>query len=386
MHSDQYLSQLGMLRFADAKRFWDFLNAAEHQVLRQSLVRMVSARAKGEFSAADGDVLTASPSVVKIVHDAFAAHIQSLLRIWNDLRIPSGAVLDLGCGAGVATCFYALSRPNVEVVGVDESPVAIDTARQIALELGLKNVSFVCSDIATTHLNRTFSLVCSSSVWAEMESGQSRSTSYFSAIDEISGALHNSQSELAACAARHLEKGGAYLSFERCHDVASLAQWVGAQKAAGLWVDLATSSMVQVNGIMTGTEVMPVLIATAEPTLLTDNTLLNEESLVSWRQRGANPSAELAVECRIHRGTNWKVVQGYEVTIADAHGEATAQLYLLQSAHEAVVYFRTNRGAREILGESSSGAEELQRLFVEVLNDLLANVQVVNSQPVTMIQ
>ena len=329
MQGDQYLSKLGVLQFADATSFWEFLNTEKHQELRQSLIRMVSARARGEFSAVDGDVLVASPSVVKIVHGVFAAHVQSLLRSWNDLHLPSGAVLDLGCGAGVVTCFYAMSRPNVDVVGVDESPVAIETARQIAQELGINNVSFVCSDLASTNLGKTFSVICSSSVWAEMERGQSRSTSYFSAINEISTALGDSHSELAACAARHLEKNGVYISFERCHDVASLAKWVGAQKGVGLWVDLAVSSMVEVNGIMTGTEVMPYLIATNEPTVL------SEESLVAWRQGGVSPSAELAIERQIHRETNWTVVQGYEVTIADAHGEATAHLYLLQGDNGA---------------------------------------------------
>ena len=380
MHGDEYLAQLGVVQFADATSFWEFLNTEKYQELRQSLIRMVSARARGEFSAVDGDVLVAGPSVVKIVHGVFAAHVQSLLRHWGQQELPSGPLLDLGCGAGVATCFYAMSRSNVEVVGVDESPVAIETARQIAQALGINNVSFVCSDLATTNLDKTFSVICSSSVWAEMERGQSRSTSYFSAVNEISTALSDSQSELAACAARHLEKSGVYISFERCHDVASLAKWVGAQKGVGLWVDLAMSSMVEVNGIMTGTEVMPYLIATNEPTVL------SEESLVAWRQGGASPSAELAIERRIHRETNWTVVQGYEVTIADAHGEATAHLYLLQDDNGALVYFRTNRGAREILGESSRGAEELQRLFVEVLNDLLANSQVVMSQPLTTIQ
>ena len=380
MHGDEYLAQLGVLQFADVKNFWDFVNTEKHHELRHSLVRMVSARTRGEFSAADGEVLVASPSTVKIVHGVFAAHVQSLLQNWRHLNLPSGPLLDLGCGAGVATCFYAMSRPNVDVVGVDESPIAIKTARQIAQELGVYNVSFVCSDLATTNLDKTFSVVCSSSVWAEMERGQPRSTSYFSAINEISRALADSHSELAVCAARHLDKSGVYVSFERCHDVASLGRWVGAQKAAGLWVDLAVSSMVQVNGIMTGSEVMPYLIAGTEPTVLT------EESLVGWRQRSASPSAELAVERRIHRGTNWTVVQGYEVTVADAHGEATAHIYLLHRAQESVVYFRTNRGAREILGESSRGADVLQRLFVQVLDELLANGHVVGSQPLTTIQ
>ena len=379
MHVDQFLSELGVQQFADAQSFWDFLGTEEHKELRQSLIGMVSTRVRGEFSSADGDLLVASPAIVRLVHNAFAPHIESLLRCWGNSMLPSGDVLDLGCGAGVATCFYAMTRPDVAVVGVDESAVAIDTARQLAQELGIKNVTFICSDIASVDLGKTFSVVCSSSVWAEMERGTSRFATYFSALNEMRERLSSSHSDLAACAARHLGPHGVYVSFERCHDIASLAQWVGAQKTAGLWVDLAQSATVVVNGIMTGEEVMPRLIASAEPTVI------NEDALLAWRQSAASPSAELATELRIHKGVNWSVVQGFEVSIADQHGGATAQLFLLQHADDAIVYFRTNRGARDILGESSRGAQDLQRLFVEVLNQLLAHPHVLHSQPLTMI-
>ncbi len=386
MHVDEFLSQVGLKQFADAQEFWDFLNVQEYQELRQALMQLVSSRAKGEFSLADGDVLVASPSVVKIVHEAFAAHIRPLLQSWIDSALPHGDVLDLGCGAGLATCFYAMTRPDVAVVGVDESAIAIDTARQLAEELGIKNVTFICSSIAAVDLGATFSVVCSSSVWAELERGKTRSASYFSAVDEVAGALRENRSDLALCAARHLGPHGVYVSFERCHDISSLAQWVGAQKAAGLWVDLAASSMVQVNGIMTGTEVMPRLVASVEPSAIGAISAIDEDTLVAWRQSSIMPSAELAIELRIHRGVTWTVVQGFEVSIADQNGGATAQLFLLQHAGEALVYFRTNRGAREILGESARGVHELQRLFVEVLNQLQAHPHVVNSQPLTTIQ
>ena len=380
MHVDEFLSQVGVRQFADAQEFWDFLGAKEHQGLRQALMQLVSARGKGEFSATDADVLVASSSSVRIVHSVFAAHVQPLLQSWVDSALPHGDVLDLGCGAGVATCFYAMARPDVAVVGVDESAVAVDTARQLAQELGIKNVTFICSSIAAVDLGATFSVVCSSSVWAELERGKTRSASYFSAVDEVVGALRENRSELAACAARHLGPHGAYVSFERCHDISSLAQWVGAQKAAGLSVSFEASSMVCVEGIMTGTEVLPRLVASVEPSAI------NEDTLVAWRQNSMMPSAELAIELRIHRGVTWTVVQGFEVSIADQNGGATAQLFLLQHAGEALVYFRTNRGAREILGESARGAHELQRLFVEVLNQLQAHPHVVNSQPLTTIQ
>ena len=58
---------------------------------------------------------------------------------------PFKRVLDVGCGTGYHTLRTA--QFCQEIVGLDVSPESIDLARRQAKELGLTNVSFVCSDI-----------------------------------------------------------------------------------------------------------------------------------------------------------------------------------------------------------------------------------------------
>ena len=39
--------------------------------------------------------------------------------------LPTGDVLDLGCGSGILTCFYAIARPDASVVGADLSATGL---------------------------------------------------------------------------------------------------------------------------------------------------------------------------------------------------------------------------------------------------------------------
>src|SRR2546428_14180018 len=50
-----------------------------------------------------------------------------------------GRVLDLGCGFGLFSLYYASVRPAIEIEGIDLNPRRIAMARQAALRLGLRN-------------------------------------------------------------------------------------------------------------------------------------------------------------------------------------------------------------------------------------------------------
>jgi SAM-dependent methyltransferase len=60
---------------------------------------------------------------------------------------PASSVLDVGCGIGVLTTFYARQFPQCSFVGVDRSPASIAGAQEKAAALGLTNVRFDCLDV-----------------------------------------------------------------------------------------------------------------------------------------------------------------------------------------------------------------------------------------------
>lgn len=59
----------------------------------------------------------------------------------------AGSVLDVGCGIGVLTTFYARQFPQCSFTGVDRSPASIAVAQEKAAALGLTNVRFDCLDV-----------------------------------------------------------------------------------------------------------------------------------------------------------------------------------------------------------------------------------------------
>jgi SAM-dependent methyltransferase len=66
-------------------------------------------------------------------------------------------VLDVGCGVGDVSFLAArLAGPNSEIVGVDRSPAAIETARRRAHELGAHNVRFLVGDASAMSFEEPF--------------------------------------------------------------------------------------------------------------------------------------------------------------------------------------------------------------------------------------
>ena len=53
-----------------------------------------------------------------------------------------GRVLDLGCGFGLFSLYYATVRPAIEIEGIDLSERRIAMARKAAIRLGLRNVRY----------------------------------------------------------------------------------------------------------------------------------------------------------------------------------------------------------------------------------------------------
>lgn len=65
-----------------------------------------------------------------------------------DQHLPdSGLVLDLGCGFGLFTLWFAQRRPGCHFVGIDTSEHRIRSARRLAETLEIRNITFECQDV-----------------------------------------------------------------------------------------------------------------------------------------------------------------------------------------------------------------------------------------------
>jgi len=97
------------------------------------------------------------------------------------------SILDVGCGVGILTTFYARRHPDKRFVGIDRSPVSIARAREQAKTLDLTNVQFECFDFDHTSPSCSCDLVLATHalMQAEQDTGiPSRSWDSFERFDD----------------------------------------------------------------------------------------------------------------------------------------------------------------------------------------------------------
>ena len=71
-----------------------------------------------------------------------------------------GTLLDIGTGSGVIPLAVKKNRPNIEVTGLDKSPIAMEYAKENAKAHKLE-AKWIQLDILNQHLNTTFDIVVS---------------------------------------------------------------------------------------------------------------------------------------------------------------------------------------------------------------------------------
>jgi len=362
----EFFSSAGIERHLGAMEFWSSLEAASDAQLAREVEEVLRRRQLGQIHNDDAAVLFGSLLRLRLTVDALAPHTFPWLVTMSDATWSPGDVLELGCGGGVVSCFLAWLWPHKTVVGVDHSAASVDAARNLAAHLGLTNVTFVEGDIQEVDLGRVFDMVLSAAVWAEMTPPTVDDHS-MSAINALPVELARGASSLAACASRHLRSEGRYISLERCRDVAALGSWVGALQSEGIYPRLAESGMVRTEGVLTGFERLPMLVATKHGVPATAG------DLVRWRNTvvGGDSRDELRTEMQLALSGPWSVVAGEVMEGSDDNGTFEAALCLMENGPAGMLYFATTRGVREILAETpDGGAAQFVPMYRAVRNDV----------------
>jgi SAM-dependent methyltransferase len=351
--------------------FWEELSASCGDAVAEEIEALLRRRVHGEVAASDIEMFTTDVDRQRVTVDAAAPHtwawINKLANVTN-IR----AALDLGCGGGVATCFLALDNPGARVVGVDSNITAIRTARQLAIELDLRNIEFIAAPIDGLDLGESFDFVTSSAVWAESETWV-HTARWWSSVNQLPMFLKDGQqtSRLAEAAARHLDVDGVYLSLERCRDLAGLAAWIGEQQRTGLNFDANISDMITIDGVLTGPERLP-MVATHRGALAA-----GVHDLVQWRLRVGDTRLDesLMVEMVMSGGGDWTMLRGQIFEASEDDADFSAALLLLERGDEGKLYFSTTRGVREILASSPDGGAEQFVPLYRRMRDHLSNRQ-----------
>ncbi len=166
----RHLAQWGLRRFPDEVSYY----AWQRQSLsgeRLGLLRQ-TAQTRHEGVSADQAFydLAATPDVLPVLYSQRYGYYHVLGPAVVNVLEGALRVLDVGCGVGILTTWYATCFPDVTFLGIDRSLKSIEVARQFTELCHLKNVSFRHCEIPQHRMPGTFDTIVSTQALFQSES------------------------------------------------------------------------------------------------------------------------------------------------------------------------------------------------------------------------
>lgn len=199
---------------------------------------VIKLRSKSEGKAGhveDGGIYLKKNKSLKISMAVTAAfETQALTNICDYIithaDVFQGTVLDIGCDCGILSCFIAAQFPECKVIGIDRCAQAIPNARELASNLGLSNVSFLCDELS--RVTDMYDVVLSSRTL--MENIVVPGFSFQDNAKQIAEIHRNAFEGHADTLAQHIKEGGHLVSVERLSPNPGTWGWLEALQDAGL--------------------------------------------------------------------------------------------------------------------------------------------------------
>lgn len=148
----------------------------------------------------------------------------------------TGAMLDLGCGPGHLTSWYARESPGATITGCDREPAFIAMATSPATRLGIENVTYVTADVTKGMPAGPFELIVStqSVADADAESVVAQYGGDDSPHHDPSGSDDGPRVRTLRMIAGALGKCGTYLAIEPLPAADDMQRFVSEATGAGL--------------------------------------------------------------------------------------------------------------------------------------------------------
>lgn len=185
---EAHLAWWGLRQFTSDEAYFQWQRETLSSENLTTLHRQVEQKRHG--SAADEIAFydaTAHPNILPVLYSQrYDYYLAIGLRVADRIGV-ARSILDVGCGVGILTTFYAKQHPDKTFVGIDRSPVSIVRAQERAQDLGLTNVRFDCLDLDRIVSNPSYDLILATHalVQAEQDPGiPSRSWNTFERVRE----------------------------------------------------------------------------------------------------------------------------------------------------------------------------------------------------------
>jgi SAM-dependent methyltransferase len=168
LHS--HLAGWGLRQFTSDETYFQWqretLSPAKITALHRQVEQKRGGTSADEVSFYDA---TAHPNILPVLYSQQYDYYLAIGSRVADRISGVRSILDVGCGVGILTTFYARQHPDKTFVGIDRSPASIARAQEQAKALGLANVQFECLDLDHTTLPGSFDLILTTHVLIQAE-------------------------------------------------------------------------------------------------------------------------------------------------------------------------------------------------------------------------
>jgi SAM-dependent methyltransferase len=168
LHS--HLAGWGLRQFTSDEAYFQWqretLSPAEFTALHRNAEQKRSGSSVDEVSFYD---VAAHPNVLPVLYSQRYDYYLAIGSRVADLIGAARSILDVGCGVGILTTFYASRHPDKNFVGIDRSSASIARAQEQKKLFGLTNVRFECLDLDNTPPTRSAELILATHALVQAE-------------------------------------------------------------------------------------------------------------------------------------------------------------------------------------------------------------------------
>ena len=165
-----HLAGWGLRRFTSDETYFQWqrktLSPAEITALHRQVEQKRGGSSGDEAPFYDA---AAHPNILPVLYSQQYDYYLAIGSRVADRISGARSILDVGCGVGILTTFYARQFPDKTFVGIDRSTVSIVRAQEQAKALGLINVRFECLDLDHTLSASSYDLILAAHILVQAE-------------------------------------------------------------------------------------------------------------------------------------------------------------------------------------------------------------------------
>jgi SAM-dependent methyltransferase len=168
LHS--HLASWGLRQFTSDEAYFQWQRESLSPTDIAALLRQVEQRRSG--SSADEASFydaVAHPNILPILYSQQYDYYLTIGARIADRIGEARFILDVGCGVGILTTFYARQYPDKTFVGIDRSPASIARGQEHAKAYGLTNIRFECLDVDLTAPTHSADLILATHALVQAE-------------------------------------------------------------------------------------------------------------------------------------------------------------------------------------------------------------------------